>query len=151
VPAVPLDQSFIGRSYELPPYEVGREKIREFAEAIGESSQLSRNQGAARAAGYSDIIAPPTFAIVMSLKANDVLINDPKLGLDYRRVVHGDQAFTQHRPIVAGDQLSVTLHVDDITCRMGNDLLSLRAEIVTTTGEPVTTTRSTLVVRGEQA
>ncbi|NUT45734.1 MAG: MaoC family dehydratase [Saccharothrix sp.] len=149
---MPLDQSFVGRSYPpSPPYEVGREKIREFADAVGEPSPLHRDPEAARTAGYRDVIAPPTFAIVVSLKANDVLVEDPELGLDYSRVVHGDQAFAHHRPIVAGDRLVTELHVDGITTRMGNDMLTVRAEISTEDGEPVTTARCTLVVRGEDA
>jgi acyl dehydratase len=149
---VPLDQSFAGRSYPpSPPYEVGREKIREFADAVGESSPVHRDPEAARAAGHKDVIAPPTFAVVLSMKVNDLLIDDPELGLDYSRVVHGDQSFVHHRPITAGDRLRVELHVDGVTARMGNDMLALRAEITTEDGEPVTTAKSTLVVRGENA
>ncbi|GAA1279816.1 MaoC family dehydratase N-terminal domain-containing protein [Saccharothrix xinjiangensis] len=149
---MPLDQSFIGRSYPpSPPYEVGREKIREFAEAIGDDNPAHRDPEAARALGHRDVIAPPTFAVVLSLKGNDVLVDDPALGLDYGRVVHGDQSFVHHRPITAGDRLSVVLHVDNITSRMGNDMLALRAEITDEDGEPVTTAKSTLVVRGEDA
>ncbi|WP_433265892.1 FAS1-like dehydratase domain-containing protein [Actinosynnema sp. CS-041913] len=149
---MPLDQSFIGRVYPpSPPYEVGREKIREFADAVGETSPVHRDPEVARAAGYRDVIAPPTFAIIVSLKANDVLVDDPELGLDYSRVVHGDQTFTHHRPITAGDRLVVELHVDGIQSRMGNDMLAIRAEVSTDEGERVTTGRCTLVVRGEDA
>lgn len=147
---MPLDASFIGRSYPpTPPYEVGREKIREFADAVGATSAVHRDADAARAVGHPDVIAPPTFAILVSMSANSQLVEDPELGLDYTRVVHGDQAFSHHRPIVAGDVLSVALTVDNITSRMGNDMLSLRAEITDQHGAAVTTARSTLVVRGE--
>lgn len=147
---MPLDSSFIGRSYPpTPPYEVGREKIREFADAVGATSAVHRDADAARAAGHPDVIAPPTFAILVSMSANSQLVEDPELGLDYTRVVHGDQAFSHHRPIVAGDVLSVALTVDNITSRMGNDMLSLRAEITDQHGAAVTTAKSTLVVRGE--
>ncbi|GGP57693.1 UPF0336 protein [Saccharothrix coeruleofusca] len=144
--------SFVGRTYPAAePYEVGREKIREFADAVGAGSAVHRDVEAARAAGYQDVIAPPTFATILSMKASDQLIGDPALGLDYSRVVHGDQSFVHHRPIRAGDRLSVVLHVDGITSRMGNDMVSLRAEITAEDGELVTTGRSTLVVRGEGA
>ncbi|MEV0682113.1 MaoC family dehydratase N-terminal domain-containing protein [Actinosynnema sp. NPDC050436] len=149
---MPLDQSFAGRAYPpSPPYEVGREKIREFADAVGETSPVHRDPEAARAAGYRDVIAPPTFAVIVSMKANDVLVDDPELGLDYSRVVHGDQSFSHVRPITAGDRLVVELHVDGITSRMGNDMLTVRAEISTDEGELVCTGRCTLVVRGEDA
>jgi acyl dehydratase len=146
---VPLDPSFIGRSYPpSAPYEVSREKIREFADAVGETSPAHRDPEFARAAGHPDVIAPPTFAIVLSMRAQEIVVSDPALGLDYTRVVHGDQTFVHHRPVRAGDRLVVQLHVDSIITRMGNDLLSLRAEIGTEDGEAVSTAKSTLVVRG---
>ena len=149
---MPLDKSFTGRSY--PPgdvYEVGREKIREFADAVGAASPLHRDPEAARAAGYADVIAPPTFATVISMKATSVIVDDPELGLDYSRVVHGSQSFVHHRPMVAGDRLVSVSHVDDVQTRMGNDFLTIRAEIATVDGEPVCTSTGLLVARGEDA
>ncbi len=128
---------------------MAREKIREFAEAIGDDDPLYRDPEAARAAGHSDVIAPPTFAIVLSMRSQAALVEDPDLGLDYSRVVHGDQSFTHHRPVRAGDELSATLHVDGIRSAGGNDLLEIRCEITDAGGEPVTTARSLLVRRGE--
>lgn len=146
---VPLDSSFVGRSYPpTPAYHVGREKIREFADAIGDDDPVCRDPQAARAAGHPDVIAPPTFAIVVSMRSQHALIEDPELGLDYSRVVHGDQSFTHHRPVRAGDELVATVHVDAIRSAAGNDILTVRSEIVDASGEPVTTARSTLVARG---
>jgi acyl dehydratase len=145
---VALDQSFIGRSYPPLPYDVGREKIREFADAIGDANPLYRDPVAARAAGHPDVIAPPTFATIINMRAIDAIVHDPELGLDYSKVVHGDQVFTHHRPIRAGDALLAVAHVDNVMSRAGNDFLSVRAEITTTGGEPVTTARATLVARG---
>lgn len=147
-----LDQSYIGREY--PPrssYEVSRAKIAEFAEAIGDTNPLSRDPEAARAAGYPDVIAPPTFLTIMNIGAIDAIISDPELGLDYSRMVHGDQSFNFRRPVHAGDRLSVTTHVEDIFVRMGNDFLNVRAEIADETGALVCTGRAQLVVRGEEA
>ena len=132
-------------------YEVGREKIREFADAVGAASPLHRDPEAARAAGYADVIAPPTFATVISMKATSVIVDDPELGLDYSRVVHGSQTFVHHRPMVAGDRLVSVSHVDDVQTRMGNDFLTVRAEIATVDGEPVCTSTGLLVARGEDA
>ncbi|MBA8827060.1 acyl dehydratase [Saccharopolyspora lacisalsi] len=144
-----LDQSFIGREYPpSAPYEVGREKIREFVAAIGESSPLCTDPEAAKAAGYPDVIAPPTFAVLLSMPAQDILTGDPQLGLDYSRVVHGQQDFVHHRPIRAGDELVTVVHVDDIKTRAGNDFLTVRAEIGTPAGEAVCTAKSMLVARG---
>ncbi|HEU0128920.1 MAG TPA: MaoC family dehydratase N-terminal domain-containing protein [Pseudonocardiaceae bacterium] len=144
-----LDPAFVGRSYPAADvYQVGREKIREFAEAIGDGNPVYRDPGAARTFGYPDVIAPPTFAIILALRAQQALISDPDLGLDYSRMVHGDQSFTHHRPIRAGDELATTLHVDGVRTMGGNDLLTVRCEITDGAGEPVTTARSMLVVRG---
>ncbi|RKT85008.1 Acyl dehydratase [Saccharopolyspora antimicrobica] len=144
-----LDQSFIGRAYPpTRPYEVGREKIREFASAIKDESPLCRDVEAAKAAGYPDVIAPPTFAVILSMGAHDAIVEDPQLGLDYSRVVHGQQEFTHHRPIRAGDRLVTVVRVDDIKTRAGNDFLTVRAEISTVEGEPVCTAKSMLVARG---
>ncbi|MFI6098894.1 MaoC family dehydratase N-terminal domain-containing protein [Lentzea sp. NPDC051213] len=149
---MPLDPSFIGRSYPpSQPYDVSREKIREFADAIGATSPAYRDVEAAKALGHRDVIAPPTFAIVVSMKTNETVMFDPVLELDYSRVVHGDQNFTHHRPITAGDQLVCVAHIDAITNRMGNDMVTVRTEIATVEGEPVTTAKSMLVVRGEDA
>jgi acyl dehydratase len=146
---VALDQSFVGRSYPpSAPYEVGREKIREFADAIGDQDPVYRDQEAARAAGHPDVIAPPTFPTVFISRAQRVVVHDPDLGLDYSRVVHGEQAFHYHRPVRAGDRLVVTVHVDGIRAAAGNDILSTRAEVTTEDGEPVVTARATLVARG---
>lgn len=144
-----LDESFVGRSY--PPsavYEVGREKIREFADAIGDQDPVYRDPAAARAAGHPDVIAPPTFAIVVDLAAQSALLSDPELGLDFSKVVHREQSFHHHRPIRAGDRLVSVVQVDSIRVVAGNDLLGTRSEIATVDGEPVLTARATLVARG---
>ena len=144
-----LDQSFVGRKYPpTPPYEVGREKIREFADAIGDQSPVYRDPEAARALGYPDVIAPPTFPIVLSMRAGAQVVFDPELGLDYSRVVHGEQRFVYTRPVRAGDRLTVTVSVETIRSAAGNDLLTTRGEVATVDGEPVLTAFSTLVARG---
>jgi len=100
---MPVDQSYIGRVYPpTPPYEVGREKIREFASAIGDPNPLYREVEAARGAGYPDLIAPPTFAVVLTLPAGHQVVSDPDLGIDYSRGVHGEQRFVHRRVNTAG-------------------------------------------------
>lgn len=144
-----LDPSFIGRTYPaVEIYEVGREKIREFADAIGDPNPVYRDAGAARTAGHLDVIAPPTFPIVITAKIGEQVIFDPELGLDYTKVVHGQQRFVVVRPVRAGDRLTGVLTVDDITAAAGNDLISTRVDLVTEDGEPVVTAYSTLVARG---
>lgn len=144
-----LDTSFIGRTYPpTPPYEVGREKIREFAEAIGDPNPAYRDPEVARALGHPDVIAPPTFAIVLSMKAGGQVVFDPELGLDYSRVVHGEQRFVMTRPVRAGDRLTVTVTVEAIRAAAGNDLITTRGDVATVDGELVLTAYSTLVARG---
>jgi acyl dehydratase len=144
-----LDQSFKGRVY--PPtwtYEVSREKIKEFADSIGDTNPIYLSSDAAKAAGYPDVIAPPTFLMIVNLKATNAIIHDPELGLDYGRMVHGDQSFSYVRPVHAGDRLTVTASVEDVMTRAGNDFLWIRADINTEDGERVCTARASLVVRG---
>jgi acyl dehydratase len=144
-----LDAAFIGRTY--PPteaYEVGREKIREFADAIGDPNPAYRDPEAAKALGYPDVIAPPTFAIVLSMRAGGQVIFDPALGLDYTRVVHGEQRFVYSRPVRAGDRLVAVVSVENIRSRAGNDIITTKGEIATDDGEHVVTAYSTLVARG---
>jgi len=146
-----VNASFAGRSYPpTPPYEVGREKIREFAEVAGEHP-FHVDPEAARAAGYPDVIAPPTFAVIVAQRCDAQLVRDPEAGIDYSRVVHGEQSFTHHRPIVAGDRLVAVLHVDSVRSAGGHSMVTTRSEIATEAGEPVCTATSTLVVRGEDA
>ena len=145
-----LDVSFIGRTYPpIEPYEVGREKIREFALAIGDHNPAYHDPDAAKALGHPDVIAPPTFPVIVGFLASRQLITDPALGVDYGRVVHGEQRFAYTRPVRAGDRLTAVLTVDNIRQVAGNDLLNTRAEISTTDGEPVVTVYTTTVVRGE--
>jgi acyl dehydratase len=148
---MPLDPSFVGRSWPATaPYQVGREKIREFATAIGATDAEYHDPEAARALGYADVVAPPTFPIVVTMAASGQIVRDPELGMDYSRVVHGDQKFAYTRPVVAGDTLVCVITVDEITSRGGHDFLTTRTEVTTEAGEPVVTAWSKLVQRGEK-
>jgi acyl dehydratase len=144
-----LDRALVGRSY--PPsavYEVGSAKIAEFAAAVGATDPVHTDAEAARAAGHADVIAPPTFAIVVSLEAAMAVLQDPDVGLDYSRVVHGEQKFAHHRPIRAGDRLVATTTIDAVRSVAGNDLLTARVDLATEDGEAVCSATSMLVARG---
>ena len=147
-----LNPDFVGREYPATgSYVVGREKIREFAAAVGDANPAYTDVAAAQALGYADVIAPPTFAIVLSLKAAEAVMFDPDLGLDYSRVVHGEQSFAYTRPIVAGDELQVTTVIESIRTVAGNDMLTTKGIITTVAGEPVATATSMLLARGADA
>jgi acyl dehydratase len=146
---MPVNPDFAGRSFPpSEPYEVSRVKIAEFAQAIGDPSPLCRDRQAAQAAGYPDVIAPPTFAIVISMASSGHAIADDDLGLDYSMVVHGEQRFEHTRPLHAGDVVVAQTTITDITPRRTMTMLTTRTDITTTGGEHVCTALSTLVERG---
>nr|WP_239029210.1 MaoC family dehydratase N-terminal domain-containing protein [Pseudonocardia acidicola] len=130
-----------------PTYRVGREKIREFATAIGEDSPLCHDPAAAHAAGYPDLVAPPTFSVSFTMPLIEAFLRDPDFGWDYGRMVHGDQGITLHRPIHGGDELVTTIHVEDLRSRAGSHMLTLRCEVADVAGAPVATTRALLVTQ----
>src|SRR4051812_16035923 len=133
---MPLDPSFVGRTYPpTPSYEVGREKIREFAAAVGAVHPAHTDPDAARALGHPDIVAPPTFPFVMTMDAGSQIIDDPALGIDFSRVVHGDQRFSYTRPVYAGDRLTCVCSVEDVASRGGHDFITTRTDVATEDGE----------------
>ena len=144
-----VNPDIVGREY--PPdgvYEVSREKIAEFATAIGSDDPAHFDPDAAKALGHPGIIAPPTFAVGIAQRSEARVVRDPESGIDYSRVVHGEEKFVHHRPIVAGDRLIATLHVDSARLAGGHGMVTSRAEIVDAGGAPVSTVYSTVVVRG---
>ncbi|GGP37561.1 MULTISPECIES: MaoC family dehydratase N-terminal domain-containing protein [Streptomyces] len=146
-----LDQSFVGRTYPpTPAYEVGREKIREFAEAVGDTHPAYVDPEAARALGHADVIAPPTFVFSITYRAAGEVVQDPQLGLDYSRVVHGDQKFSYVRPVRAGDRLTVTSTIESIKSLAGNDVLDIRGDVHDEAGELVVTAVTKLVARAAE-
>jgi acyl dehydratase len=148
---VPVNPELQGREFApTAPYLVGREKVREFARAVFATSPINLDPEAARAAGYSDIVAPPTFAVVIQESTLAQLLAEPDAGIDFTRVVHGDQRFTYTRPIVAGDELTATLRVASVKSLGGHSMVTAESSIVDATGAHVVTAISTLVVRGDE-
>jgi len=146
---VAINTDYVGRTFEpSEPYEVSRVKIAEFADAIGEPSALCRDRAAAQAAGYPDVIAPPTFAIVVSAAGSAKVTHDPDLGVNYAMVVHGEQSFTHARPLHAGDVVVSQATIESIRSLGSMTMLTTVTQIRTVAGEHVCTARSTLVERG---
>ena len=144
-----INPDYVGRAFEpSEPYEVSRVKIAEFADAIGEPSPLCRDRSAAQAAGYPDVIAPPTFAIVVTAANSAELIADPGLGVNYAMVVHGEQSFTHSRPLHAGDVVVAQSTIESIKQIGRMTTMATVTEVRTVNGENVCTARSTLVERG---
>lgn len=141
-----------GRSYPpSAPYQVSRERIRGFAAAVQATHPAHTDLEAAQALGHADLVAPPTFAVVIAQGAEAAVVNDPEAGIDFTRVVHADERFTHHRPIVAGDELTATVTVESVKSLGGHSMITTRADLATTAGEQVSTVRSTLLVRGEES
>jgi len=146
---MPLNRAFIGRDYTSDDtYEVSREMIRKFADAIGDANPAYRDVEAAKALGHPDVIAPPTFLTVLGFRLGVGPISEPDLGLNYAMVVHGEQRYVHHRPVRAGDVLTATSIVEDIRDAGRNELMTIRQEIRTTEGESVATAYNTIVSRG---
>ena len=147
-----LNRDYLGRTFAAAePYEVSRVKIADFADAIGDPNPLYRDKAAAQAAGYPDVIAPPTFAILITMAGSARAVGDPGLGLNYAMVVHGEQRFEYSRQILAGDVVTAQATISDIKDAGRNVLLTTTTEIRTVEGEHVCTAHSTLVERGGAA
>ena len=144
-----INPEYAGRTFEPSgPYEVSRVKIAEFATAIGDTSPLCHDRAAAQAAGYPDVIAPPTFAIVITAAGNAKLMADPGLGVNYAMVVHGEQSFTHSRPLHAGDVVVTQSTIESIKQIRNMTTMATVTEVRTVDGEHVCTARSTAVERG---
>jgi acyl dehydratase len=144
-----VNRDYVGRAFPVSePYEVSRVKIADFASAIGDSNPVYTDRAAAQAAGHADVIAPPTFAIVVSTVGAGAAITDPGLGLNYAMVVHGEQRFEYSRPITAGDVLTAQATITEIKDAGRNVMLTTSTQIRTVDGEHVCTALSTLVERG---
>lgn len=137
-----------GKKYApTAPYLVGREKVREFARAVLSEAVLHYEPEMAKSAGYADVVAPPTFAIVVQDATLQQLLEDEEAEIDFSRVVHGDQRFTYSRPIVAGDELTGVMTVTSVKQLGGNSMVTSETEISDASGAHVVTAISTLVER----
>ncbi|WP_082847352.1 MaoC family dehydratase N-terminal domain-containing protein [Agromyces sp. NDB4Y10] len=147
---MPVNPELQGRVFApTAPYLVGREKVREFARAVFATNPVNLDVDAARAAGYDDVVAPPTFAVVVQEHTLAQLLAEPDAGIDFSRVVHGDQRFTSSRPIVAGDELTATLTVSGVKTLGAHSMVTAESVITDAAGAHVVTAISTLVVRGD--
>lgn len=138
----------IGKYYDAVTYAVGREKIREYAAAVGETNPLHLDVAAARAAGYDDVVAPPMFAVVYSSPALTLAMVDPELGVDFARVVHGAQELAWGPLVMAGDEITSKATVKDISERGGMDFFVFEVESENQRADRVCTGRWTIIVRG---
>ncbi len=146
-----MNNDLVGREFPpTPPYLVGREKVREFARAVFADAPLHTDVEAARALGHADVVAPPTFAMVIQDLTLQQLLGEPDSGIELARTIHAEQRFAYSRPIVAGDELTAKLSVTGIRMMAGNAMITSEAAITDAAGEHVVTATSVLLVGSEE-
>ncbi len=145
---MPVNTQAIGKTYEPTTYAVGREKVREYARAVGETNPLHHDLQAARDAGYADVVAPPMFAVVYSAPSVGPPIFDPEIELNFAMMVHGGQEFAWGVPVVAGDEITTTTSVKDISERDGRGYYVFESVSTNQRGEEVCRGIWTDIVRG---
>lgn len=144
---MPVNSELVGREFPpTAPYLVGREKVREFARAVFADAPQHIDVDAARAAGYSDVVAPPTFPMVIQDLTLQQLLSEPDSGIVLARTIHAEQRFRYTRPIVAGDELTAQLAVTGIRSMGGNAMITSEASITDAAGAHVVTAVSVLLV-----
>ena len=140
----------IGTHYRYHDYFlVGREKIREYASAVQSDDPLHFSAEAAKAAGYPDVIAPPTFIAVAGRQVQLEIFKQFDVGINLSRVIHRDQKILFHRPIFAGDKLYFDSWLDSVLESHGTVISEMRSEVTDAEGQPVITTIVTMI--GEAA
>jgi acyl dehydratase len=145
---VPVNSKAVGKRYEPVLYAVGREKIKEYARAVGETDPVYLDVGAARAAGYADVVAPPMFAVVYCAPSVGPPIFDPEIELNFAMMVHGGQEFEWGSPVVAGDEITTVASVKDISERDGRGYYVFESISTNQRGEQVCRGTWTNIVRG---
>jgi acyl dehydratase len=141
--------SAVGKVFAPVTYAVGREKVREYANAVGETNPLHTDVDAARAAGHADVVAPPMFAVVYTSPAIGPAMLDSEVGIDFARMVHGAQEFEWGPLVVAGDEITTEVEVVDVSERGGMGFYLFESRSDNERGERACTGRWTCIVRGE--
>ncbi len=143
-----MNQTLKGKTYDEVDFEVERDRVNQFALAIGEDDPRYVESEAARTEGFPEQLAFPTFPTVVQIITSAQIVLDEELGLDYTRVVHGEQEYEWTRPVVVGDRLRARPRIADIYAKGPNELLVIESEIKDQDGELVCISRSTLLSRG---
>ena len=143
-----IDTSKIGKTYSPFTYEVGLEKIREYANAVGESNPVHHDRAAAREAGFRDVVAPPMFAVVYSAGAMGPAVLDPEIGINLMMMLHGSQEFEWSEPVCAGDTITTQAEVKDIHEKDGRQFFVFESVSKNQNGDEVVRGTWTNIVRG---
>jgi acyl dehydratase len=143
-----VDESMKGKTYPPFEYEVGREKIREYASAVGEHNPVHHDREAAKSAGFRDVVAPPMFAVVYSTGSVAPAILDPEVGINFARMLHGSQEFEWDEPVCAGDTITTETTVEDLYERTGMEFFVFKSVSKNQDGKEVVRGTWTNIVRG---
>ena len=144
---MPVRTDAVGKVWPATAYEVGAEKIREYANAVGETNPVYRDADSARAAGFRGVVAPPMFCVVYSNETMAGAMLDPEVGIDFAKLVHGEQLFEWGEPVCSGDVISTTATLTDVSEKMGMGFYVFRTESVNQDGQQTVTGTWTDIVR----
>jgi len=143
-----IDQKFVGREYPVTTYEIGREKMKEYAAAIGDMNSMYHDRETGKKSKYGDNIAPPNFAAVYNLMGCAQMFFDTELKLNFAMLVHGEQEFEFLKPVKPGDVITTTGKIAEVMAKGNNDLVVFEARSKNQEGDLVTIGRATFVIRG---
>lgn len=142
-----INSELAGKAYPPYEYEAGREKIREYAYAVGDENPIYLDEDAAKKAGFDGLVAPPMFAVVYSAGAMRQAILDPELGINLMMLVHGSQEFEWHEVVLSGDVITTTATLDQVYEKANMDFVAVKSESVNQDGKLVATGLWTEIVR----
>ena len=145
---MPVNESAAGKEFASVTYEVGREKIREYANAVGYDNPVHHDRGAAQEAGFRDVVAPPMFAVVYCAPAMGPAIFDPEVGMNFAAMVHGSQEFVWGEPVCSGDEITTTPRVTEIYEKDGKGFYVFETVSTNQDGAEVCRATWTNIVRG---
>lgn len=145
---MPVETAAVGKEYPAATYEVGLEKIREYANAVGQTEPVHHDREAAQAAGFRDVVAPPMFAVVYSSPAMGPAILDPDVGINFAAMVHGGQEFVWGEPVCAGDEITTRAKVSEIYEKDGKGFYVFESVSTNQDGDEVVRATWTNIVRG---
>ncbi len=145
---MPVDDQAVGKEYPASTYEVGLEKVREYAHAVGHAEPVHHDREAARAAGFRDVVAPPMFAVVYSMPAVGPAIVDPEVGINFAAMVHGGQEFVWGEPVCVGDEITTVARVSEIFAKDGKGFYVFESTSTNQDGAEVVRATWTNIVRG---
>lgn len=143
-----LKTDAVGKEWPATTYQVGREKIKEYANVMGIENPVHFDVEAARAAGFRDVVAPPMFAVVYSSPAVGPAMFDPEVEMNFAQMVHGAQVFEWDEPACSGDEITTTAKCLSIEEKVGNGFYVFETNSVNQDGAGVVRGTWTCIVRG---